>query len=414
MSFSVRAHHLSYAVVVLVAAAGGACLGEDAAAPVEPTTIPDGGTPAADAATSDSGGPTPDAGSTCPAPLADCNGDGVCETSLDTDPKNCGKCGHDCGGGACEKTCKPSTLVSGLTGPVAVAVNQTALVVLATDGPRVCPKDGCVSAGISPVTLENGETIARGPHTVHVDATNAYWLGNQNGTQQFELRKCAVAGCGLAPTTIDDAQLGTELRVEGNTALRYDPTGVVTKIYLDGSKGKEYLTTATIAESTRFALSGGQMAFTNSDGATGGNRGVWAGPFSNTKPTRLMNEGTWVTIFADVVYASRSADATYDAVFSCPLAGCGGVGTNVGGTGPAAGTGKIADIVADASGLTWVESIGTTGRVMHCTLPGCPGGPQALAVSQDAPVALTTDDKFVYWVNAGKTAGTGAVLRVAK
>jgi hypothetical protein len=389
---------------IAVAAGAGACVGEDAS----PGTEPEGHGSGTDASSPEGGGPT------CAAPLADCNGDGVCETSLETDPKNCGACGRDCGGGACDKGCKPSTLVGGLTGAVAVAVNETALVVLATDGPRVCPKDGCVSAGVSPLQLETGETIARGPHTLHVDATNAYWLGNQNGTGQFELKKCAVSGCGLAPVTIDAAQLGTELRVEGNAALRYDPTGTITRVYLDGSAAKQYLTSATIPQSSRFALSSGKIAFSNTDGATDGNRGVWAGPFSNTAPTRLMNEGTFVALFDDVVYAARSADATYDAVFYCSIAGCGGIGSNLGSTGPGAGTGRIADMIADKSGLTWAETIGTTGRVMRCILPGCPGGPQALAVSQEAPTALASDDKFVYWVNAGKTPGTGAVLRIAK
>lgn len=368
----------------------------------------DGASPA------DSGSPSGDAGPTCVAPLADCNGDGVCETSLDTDPKNCGVCGRDCGGGACDKGCKPSTLLGGLTGAVAVAVNQTALVVLATDGPRVCPKEGCVSAGVSPILLESGETIARGPHALHLDATNAYWLGNQDGTSQFELKKCAVSGCGLNPVILDEAQLGTELRVEGNAALRYDPTGSITRISLDGSEAKQYFTQATVPPANRFALSGGKIAFSNSDGVTGGSRGVWTGSFSNTVPKRIMNEGTFVALFADVVYAARAADSTYDTVFSCPIAGCGGIGTNLGGTGPSAGTGKIADMIADASGLTWVENVGTTGRVMRCVLPGCPGGPQPLAVSQETPTALTADDKFVYWVNAGKTPGTGAVLRIAK
>ena len=415
VSSSLRARATSVVIAVVLASAGVfACLGEDVSAGGDPTSTADAGAATNDAVAPDATTPAADAGSTCPSPLADCNGDGVCETSLDTDPKNCGVCGRDCGGGACDKTCKPATLVNGLTGPVAVAVNQTALVVLATDGPRVCPKDGCVSAGISPISLETGETIARGPHTLYIDATDAYWLGNQDGTTRFELKKCAVSGCGLSPNTVDEAQLGAELRAEGTSALRYDPTGGVTRIYLDGSKPKEYWNKTTIASSSRFAVSGGKVAFSNTDGATGGNRGVWAGPFSDTIPTRVMNEGTFVALYADVVYAARAADATYDAIFSCPIAGCGGVGTNLGGTGPSAGTGKVQDMIADASGLTWIETIGTTGRVMRCTLPGCAGGPQALAVAQEAPVALTADDKFVYWVNAGKTAGTGTVMRVAK
>lgn len=369
---------------------------------------------------SESGAPRPeepanDGATKCVAPVADCDGDGICETSLDTDPKNCGACGRDCGGGACDKTCRPATLLSGLTGPVAAAVNATALVVLAEGGPRVCPKSGCVAAGVAPLALENDELVPQGPHTLVVDADNAYWLGRQGPGTQFELKKCAVAGCGLAPITLDEAQLGSELLAEGDAALRYDPTGLVTRIPLSGVGGKQYFGALTIAESRRFILTGGKVAFSNSDGATGGNRGVWVGSFANAAPTRVMNEGDHVAIHGDVVYASRrSADATYDAIFACSFAGCGGVGTNVGGTGPTAGTGRIADLRADSSGLYWVETVGTVGRVMRCALPDCKGGPVALAVAQDRPVAVTTDEKFVYWVNGGSAPGTGTVARVAK
>ncbi|MBX3209574.1 MAG: hypothetical protein KF764_31360 [Labilithrix sp.] len=405
---------------VLVAIASvGACVGDDPAVVGGPqderdggpsSSEPDGGTP-----TDDAGGSTPEGGASCTAPLADCNGDGVCETSLVSDPENCGACGHDCGaGGTCTASeCQPVTLAKSLTGAVSVAVNASALVVLKEGGPGVCPKDGCGAS--SPTSLVSGEYVPSAPHTIYVDAVNAYWLGKQAAAGfEYALRKCAIAGCGLAPTSIDDAQIGAEMRGEGNAVLRYDETGSLSKIYVDGSKAKEYLTTPYRPSSFRFALASGKMAFSNTDGSTGGNAGVWIGDFTNAVPTKIMNIGRLVAIANGSVFASRPDDATHDAIYVCPFAGCGGVGTKFGANGATTGTGKIADIAADASGVYWVETIGQVGRVMRCTLPACAGGPKALAVAQDKPVSITLDDKFVYWVNAGASANNGAVLRVAK
>jgi hypothetical protein len=404
------------AALVLLAAAPAACTGDDPVlSEAGPVDGADASAPDVASSSSTDSAVLDDAKTpACKAPLADCNGDGTCDTSLDTDPKSCGLCGHDCGGGTCTAgKCQPQTVMDKLTGAVSLAVNATALVVLAAGGPRVCAKSGCGGAASS--ALANGETIASGPHTLYVDGQNAYWLGLAAPGTQYQLRKCAVAGCGVAPTVADDGQLGNELHGEGNVVLRYDPTGGVTKITLDGSAAKQYFTVGTVAQSLYFTLAGGKMAFSNSDGATGGNRGVWYGDFANVAPTRLMNDGRYVAIAKGVVYASRTADPTYDAIYSCPVAGCGGVGTPLGGTGPGIGTGKIQDMTADASGLYWVERIGTVGRIMRCELPGCPNGPEVLAASQDAPVAIVADDAFVYWVNAGSGgAANGTVARVAK
>lgn len=403
-------------LLVLLVAVPAACVGED---PLPRADDPGGGgdgggTNGSDAALPDGSVPDGAKAPACTAPLADCNADGTCDTSLETDPKNCGACGRDCGGGSCTAgKCQPLTLMDKLTGAVSVAVNATALVVLAAGGPRVCAKSGC--GGAAPSSLAGSETIGNGPHTLYVDAQTVYWLGRLSVTgTQYELRKCAVAGCGLAPTVADEAQLGNELHGEGKVVLRYDPTGSVTKITLDGSAAKQYFSIGTIPQSLHFTITGGKMAFSNADGATGGSRGVWFGDFANVVPKRLMNEGEFVALDNGFVYASRSVDPTSDAIYSCSAAGCGGVGTPLGGTGPAIGTGRIRHMLADASGLYWVERQGAVGRIMRCALPACAKGPEVLAASQDAPVALTTDKAFVYWVNAGTGGVNGTVARVAK
>ncbi len=391
-----------------------ACTGDDPVfSPSQPAD--DGGVSTVDANVSSGGEAGADAAApVCQEPLTDCNDDGVCDTSLDVDPKHCGRCNHDCGpGSACVgRKCQPVTLMDKLTGAVSLAVNQTALVVLADGGPKVCAKTGC--NGVSATSLATQELVANGPHAVYIDEQDAFWLGRTTAGLRYELRRCAIAGCGLAPSVIDEEQLGTELRGEGNRLLRYDPTGEISAVFIDGSSPKAYFSLATKPSSSRFVVGGGKMAFSCRDGSTSANRGVWFGAFANASPTRLMNEGLVVAMHGGVVYASRPVDGTHEAIHACAAGGCGGVGANVGGTGPGAGTGTITDMTADASGLYWLENLGSAGRVMFCGLPDCPDGPQPLAVSQDKPTSITTDASFVYWVNAGSGPSNGAALRVAK
>ena len=56
----------------------------------------------------------------CAGTVVDCDGDGACETDLDTDPDHCGACDHPCGsdgvaekhcvGGVCAPVCNPDVL----------------------------------------------------------------------------------------------------------------------------------------------------------------------------------------------------------------------------------------------------------------------------------------------------------------
>lgn len=58
-----------------------------------------------------------------------CDGAGACQNrsiDLNTDPANCGSCGHNCEGGACTRgVCQPFALVSGRSAPRGVIVDAT-------------------------------------------------------------------------------------------------------------------------------------------------------------------------------------------------------------------------------------------------------------------------------------------------
>src|SRR5262249_8745705 len=89
---------------------------------------------------------------------------------LETDPHHCGRCGHDCLGGACAAgKCQPHAMVT--TGhPQFLAVGATDVYYTARDNESVLRlgKDGC-----SP------QTVCRSPRRrteeLQIDATNAYF-----------------------------------------------------------------------------------------------------------------------------------------------------------------------------------------------------------------------------------------------
>ena len=58
----------------------------------------------------------------------DTNDDNGCETPLFSDPKNCGGCGRDCAGGGCSNgQCQAVTLAANLSYPQAIAVDPSSV-----------------------------------------------------------------------------------------------------------------------------------------------------------------------------------------------------------------------------------------------------------------------------------------------
>jgi hypothetical protein len=136
---------------------------------------------------SDTGGV--DAGITCFSGQTPCNGSCVDEQS---DGHDCGACGHDCLGGACQAgVCQPTTLLSGLPYVKFIAVDATSL--YWTVGASVMKMP---LSGGPPVTLASGPPSANG---IAVDARNVYW------TDQTSHILSAPLGGGATSTVLSDA-----------------------------------------------------------------------------------------------------------------------------------------------------------------------------------------------------------------
>jgi hypothetical protein len=407
---------LGVSSVCLLVVGAAACVGEDPS-PVQPggnaDAAPQDG---AQSSSTDAGGdPGQDSGTTCSAPLADCDGNGSCETSTATEPKHCGACGHDCGGGTCQNgRCQPQTIAPNVNAPLSLAVNSSGVFWIRAEAAEKCAKSGCVG---TPTLLANSSTQkdALGRRQIFVDETKAYWLGDSSspGTDVY-IYVCDVGGCGRQPTTIGD-YTGVGQLVGNKTSLFwYDSTGQLKRVPL-AAGAQEYLSAVYKSDSFGFAVDDSSIVFSNTDFSATGAGGVWIGKIENKNPTKLMDKGLHVAIAGGTtVLASVDINVTQSTVVSCPVTGCGGTGTPL----FSAPEGSINDIVADGTAVYWAvkATAGVAdGKIRACKLPGCPGGPETIAEGQANPYALALDGEFVYWANKGTGgANTGSIARVRR
>ncbi|HZU85424.1 MAG TPA: hypothetical protein VE987_20980 [Polyangiaceae bacterium] len=196
--------------------------------------------------------------------------------TLGSDPHNCGACGHDCLGGACDAgACQPVMLATGLGGVQHMAIDADNLYVTRwngsdeTDGSIIqIPKNGGLSnrltqwqvnpdgiavddtyvywanfgpasggAGSVAKVVKSGGTATvvaagqssngHGSFVVAVDGTSIYW-GNY-----FQVMICPLSGCSGAGS---DASAGQELSTAGGVSAIAAAGGVVYWTEGDGAQ----------------------------------------------------------------------------------------------------------------------------------------------------------------------------------
>jgi hypothetical protein len=282
-----------------------------------------------------------------------CDAGAVCGTScvdLQTDEKNCGRCGHDCQGGTCSNgSCQPVTVASNQTGAWAIAVDSTNVYWTTYAGPSgngtvmKCPTSGC---GASPTTLATNQT-SQG-QGIATDGTNVYWANFDTGT----VEECAVGGCSQNPTTLASGQ--------------QKPYGVAVL--------------GSVVYWTN--LNSGTVAACASTGCGG----------APTTVASSSNSAFGLAVNATSVYWTAGAST----VLTCTVAGCGTPTTM------ASSQAYPIGIAIDTTNVYLVDWSNNTssGTVMACPLGGCSGGaPTVLASSQDGPAVLAADSNGVYWGN---------------
>jgi hypothetical protein len=295
--------------------------------------------------------------------------DGGCG-DLETDPHNCGRCGHDCDGGSCVSgTCAalpPGTLATGQYTPTAIAVDATdvywinAGIAMGGMGccKRVpvylggqllkCSRGGCgnrptVLAGLSTAALA---PALLNPYALTLDATNVYF------TDGVSILACAKTGCGCAP------------RVVG------------------------------LVEADGLAVSGGTLLYTQTDDGlvgecpTSGCTGTSEVAIEQAGPQGITTDD------ASVYWTTESS------IHSCPLGGCGAAGPSIlwNGVFTQANTTGIAQ---DSEGLYWTNAQpDEAGSVLGCRKSDCGGTLVTFVAADTEPRGIASDGANVYWADS--------------
>ena len=396
----------------------GACVGDEPAPGGAPGAGVDAGGSSSGSSSGASGGSSSgngplDSATSCPSELADCNGDGVCETAPASDPEHCGACGHACQGGLCaEGRCLPQTIASSVVAPLDLAVNSTGVFWIDAAQALKCSKTGCL--GAPTVLASNSKQVEQqGRRQLFVNEETLAWLGGSDGSNDVFVYSCAVGGCSLQPSPRGAAQRRGLLVGNADSLFAYDGTGSLRKIPLAGGAAT-YMTKTYKESSFTFAALGDVLAFSNTDDSTNGGKGVWLGTAQDTPPVRVMDEGLHLALNGSTVVASVSVSPTQNTIVSCATTGCGGTGTPL----FASFEGVIEDLVADDAAVYWAvrsSPNASDGTIRSCSLPDCVGGPRTVASNQSAPFALALDSDFVYWANrGGPSPASGSIQRVRR
>lgn len=345
----------------------------------------------------------------CSGGTADCNGqtaDG-CESTLATDPHNCGVCGHDCLGGACtDSVCAGITIQTVPGRPTGIAVD-----------------DAAVYYGINPPGASVSEIVR-----IDKDGANA--------------KPLALGLANVEQVALDDAFV---YWVEAST-----PTGRILRLPKDGSTSTPQTVATGLGVDARAELTivAPDLVFSAYGQSDGG--GVPGGVYRcaltgcGSKPTTLYKKDSVVGANADSAFFTFGLEQSPGpGVLTCPAAGCADAGpTLVAGTTEAAvqvvassagtffttatgifqipsGGGAIALV---ASGLTALGPVvadadhvyfaSTTGTVYGCPARAGCTSPTLYATGLTGIEYLAQDASSLF-VTSG-SAATGAVTRIAK
>jgi hypothetical protein len=314
-----------------------------------------------------------------------------CESGVLGDPANCGRCGHSCGGGACNggKTCDPVALLTGVHGVTVLAIDGTSVYFELNGAIKSCPLAGC--DGGAPFAIAAGAIVI----DIAAAGGNIYWT---NGGTAPGVEYCQTTGCpGGTGLALADSGAPGGIALDGVNVYWVESKsgGRVLSCALTGCPNAKLVTTGTFPYDV--ALDGPVVYFTNS--TSPGDIASCAKTGCGT-PT-VVAPGPNGTLYVAVARGNVYFNDSLGNVLMCPVTGCGGGAPAVVASGISPN-----DLAADDASVYFVN--GNAG-IQLCPLAGCgDAGPTSL--SDASGTHLVVDDNFVYWTEYG----AGRVMRVAK
>jgi hypothetical protein len=307
-------------------------------------------------------------------------------SDTDSDPLNCGRCGHSCLGGACVAgACRPAKLANGAADARAVAVTaQHVYWAEATSGDI---KRVPIAGGTAELVVATGQA----PAAIAVDGDRIFW------TDQTRLGMHLLANppSSFTSTTLPGSAFGLVVRSgtvyvathdPGNTIESFD-RNLASHIVIAGNQGDPLSIAVDATNAYWPSLNMDQIRYARLPN------------MSNTALVTNVFQPRSVALFGAAVYWTAGT-----AIGRAPIAT--GIATDL-----VIGEGNALSIAVDASGIYWMDA----GRGLLRKLP-LGGGPPVTLVSNvpqgsvhmNQAVALAPD--AVYYVSSTN----GTVNRLAK
>jgi hypothetical protein len=312
----------------------------------------------------------------------------TCEASL-IDPQNCGRCGHDCLGGACDAgECMPWTVVSE---PATDVVSDNVFVywtLAATGRVARCSRLGCPGGS----ALVNGATAAS---AIAVDNWNVYYTTHvaDGGT----LASCAKGGCDGGPSVMAGGLAYPSRMVIDSNAIFFDVDDsdiFACSLPSCGNGASALVQTMT---STGLAEEWNILYWTE------GKTSIWSCAKGNCQTTRKLVIATLSGLGAVGAYGGTVFGVETGAngrIVRCPNA------PNCTPAVMAQNLDDPSDIEVDWTGMYFI--LRGSGSLGYCPQGGCVGAPRILAGGIAGPNALAIDQDAIY------VAGANAIVGVAK
>ncbi len=342
----------------------------------------------------------------CAANDAACNGECF---DLDSDPKNCGACGHACLGGVCD---------TGECQPVNVLVGESGLTRMATDGTylywtgHTAPSSGYyvsrrrVDASDAVKILAGSEL---GGNYLVVGAHKLYWVAQQH------LRVCDLPDCAAGPT---DAI--TQLLPNSDVSLHYEPSKG--SLFFGSSPGYPYQGGSTLmlpAGGTALIAIGPNQAaayawvsdannvywlntstYTDPAGAQNADGGIWRYRISDGATTQLVTGlrgdvaelaiGGSALFFAG--FQQQTPGQYTNSVIRAPLPN----GLAQGSVPTFATAAGVRGLLADDRSAYFADAAQTTGTISRCPVAACPT-PEVIVPGIENPDLQAQDAVSIYW-----------------
>ena len=333
---------------------------------------------------------------------------GVCGDTT-SDARNCGRCNHDCLGGACTASvCQPVVLVEAAGRPVTVVTNGNNVYVADYNG-----FVGRIDKTGPPGTLQilydhtrssSGEPDS--PRALTTDSTSFYFTSQYDGVYSCPLAGCTDAGphfFGPASSSVNGIAVAPDGRLLGagqTEILAGSKTGILNVLF-DTNYGYD------------MAADNAFMYFTRAGSLARADINSDAG-YTDLDPLRDAFSG-FVALSADRVFWTSANNSQPGHVRSLLKSGAGGI------TYPTPEA-DIRGIAVDATQVYWIaagEAGAKNGALRVCPQTGCAASTKLIS-NLNIGENVFVDDYAIYVAEYGTTASDpggstpGRILRLAK